>query len=360
MAMLEHSLRAAALAFALACGYAFAAEAPSFEIAGRTVSLGLVRSSDRALVPWPSGEARLSVDTIVASPDTNIAEQLAARGIMPDSGAFSLFYDLNPGLKVDALVPGTKVAIPVLSAGAELKQSLAGGSHYVILSVDPELRAQLSAAVLDLEDAVSRAGRPASSTVATKQIVDVSAWFSHIRKTQQMRKGPPTSRDTLGALADEARALTAFLRSTAGTSRTIGADDARQITAIHADLEREIKRYDDVMGGGVPEPEPAPCCVIEATVLGADAKTLERVRVCYTLEGLFSLIRPPMRVKEFLNFPSPSSGSASSERLRAKSYRVWVAPDGSPNERLTNGALLVNLDGTEPVKKIELRLDRMP
>jgi hypothetical protein len=349
--MLERCFRRAAVLLALGCGYVFAAEAPSFEMAGRTVRLGLVNSSDRALTAWPSGKAQLSAETISVTPDTNIPEQIAARGIMPDSGAFSLLYDLNPGLKLDALAAGTTVAIPVVNAGPELKQSLADGSHYVILIVDPELRVQLADAIGELEEVTSRASPIANSSAVSNQIEDVSAWFSHIRKTQQMRKGPPASRDTLATLVDEARALTAVIRSAAGRSRQVDEDDARQIAAIHDDLEREIKRYDDVMGGGVPESEPARCCVIEAAVLGADAGTLEKVRVYYTLEGLFSANRPPTRVSAFLSF-----GSASSEPLRAKSYRVWVSLDGSPNERLTNGALAVDLRGAQPLTKIQLRL----
>ena len=91
------------------------------------------------------------------------------------------------------------------------------------------------------------------------------------------------------------------------------------------------------------------------TIIGADQRDLERVRIYYTLDGLFSPNRPPLPVNAF-----PALGSGRSDPLRAKSYRVWVSPEGNPDARLTNGALLVDLSPIETLTKIQLRLVQRP
>jgi hypothetical protein len=343
---------------------ASAAEAPMTELAGRTVSLGLIRSSDRAPVSWPAGNSRLTTEQITYGPETNIAQRLASNGIVPDSGAFSLFYDLNPAIsKADSIAAGDKIVIPKMSASGKLRSLLADQSHFVVLYLDPQLRQELANTVRQVAAAVSRFdslapdrfSKPVDRTVAVKQVDDVAAWFDDIRKMWQMRKGPPTSKETLTTLNDEAHAFLSMLQQLTDSARPIDAGDAQQVAAIHTDLEREIKRYDDVMSGETPDPEPIPCCRIEAAIIGVDPKDLAKVRVYYTLEGLFSPTRAPVRVYAF-----PGLGSGQSGPLRAKSYRVWVSPEGSPNNRLTNGALPVDLNPAEKLTKIQLRLAQQP
>lgn len=103
-----------------------AGEAPQVELAGRVIQLELIRSEDRAPSSWPSGDSRLTTEIIVLRDSTDIVQQLVANGIFPDSGAYSLLYDLNPTLsKLSKVAAGNRLVMPVVRASSELQLALA-------------------------------------------------------------------------------------------------------------------------------------------------------------------------------------------------------------------------------------------
>jgi hypothetical protein len=337
------------------------AAAPTAHLAGRLVTLGLIESEDRAPVPWPSGASQLSTEAILVGPGTNLADRLASRGIDPDSGAYSLVYDLNPTIsKLDAIPFGSKILVPKIIESKELRQMVSSGSFLVVLSIDPELHHGLEIASETLVTLCSRfASLPIqrytdsdNRAISVKQVEDIVGWFRHIRLMNQRRMSPPTSRDTLIALNDEARALIALLQRVVDGNQSLTKADQNEIAAIHLDLEREIKRYDDVMSGSLPDPDLPPCCTIEVSIIGGDQKTLDKLRIYYTLNGLFHT-PPPVPLR---SIPFPELGSGHSGWLRPKNYRIWVAPDGEPEVLLTQDALLVEVNPEEKEKKVQLRL----
>jgi hypothetical protein len=337
------------------------ASAPEMQLAGRTVRLGLIKTADRSSVKWPTGETQIVTETITVGSDTNVTSRLSSNGIFPDSGAYSIIYDLNPSItNLGSISPGTRVVLPKVSPSQEMRQELAGAAHFIILLPDPELHQKLadSIALLDQLKPQFQNLQATRFSVSGKQksllndVEDAIAWFDHIRLQSQQRKGPPTSKETLVTLGDEAAALAALLQRDINGSGQISQDDERQVTAIHKDLEREIRRYDDVMSGDVPSSDIPLCCLIDVQIHGASSKELENVRIYFTKDGLFHSPPPsPMQVRAF-----PNLGNGRSDKVKPMDYRVWVAPDGRPDEFLTEGALLVQIYSGDTEKKIELHL----
>ena len=77
-------------------------------IAGRLVSISLVKADDLSPAPWPDEASQLTTEVVVVQPNANICDLLTANGIEPDVEAFTLVYDLNPSLmKIDPLPGGS-------------------------------------------------------------------------------------------------------------------------------------------------------------------------------------------------------------------------------------------------------------
>jgi hypothetical protein len=335
--------------------------APEIQLAGRTVRLGLIKTADRSSVEWPTGETEIITEIFTAGTDTNVTSRISSNGIFPDSGAYSIIYDLNPGITNLGSIPsGTRVVLPKVSPSRQMRQELAGGAHFIILLPDPELHQKLadSIALLDhlkpqFQDLpAARFSDSAKRDSLLNNVDDAIAWFDHIRLQSQQRKGPPTSKETLVTLVDEATALAVLLQRDMNGIAQISQDDERQAAAIHKDLEREIRRYDDVMSGDVPNSDIPLCCLIDVQILGASPKELENVRIYFTKDGLFHNPPPsPTQVRAF-----PNLGNGRSDKMKPMDYRVWVAPDGKPNDLLTEGALLVQIYPGDTEKEVQLRL----
>ena len=336
--------------------------APEIQLAGRTVRLGLIKTADRSSVEWPAGETQIVTETVTAGSDTNVTSRLSSNGIFPDSGAYSIVYDLNPSIANLGSIPsGTHVILPKVSPSHEMRQELAGGAHFIVLLPDPELHQKLADSIALLDQLkpqfqnlpATRFPDSDKRDSLLRDVDDAISWFDHIRLQTQQRKGPPTSNETLVMLDGEAGALAALLQRDMNGIEQISPDDERQVVAIHKDLEREIRRYDDVMSGEVPTSEDPRCCIIDAQILGATtASELDNVRVYLIVDGLFHTTPPPSpaQIKAF-----PNLGSGQSDKLKPLDYEVWVAPAGKPDDFLSD-ALLVELYSTDIEKKIQLRI----
>jgi len=329
------------IALALCCFLQQTTDIPSIQLGGRSVTPRLMRVEDRALVSWKFGDGEIVTVPVLVGPNTNIPDLLAKMGINPDSGAYSLLYDLNPTVaKLDALPPDTKLVMPKVTDNSNLRKKLADGSHLVVLSVDLQLRQELNSTSTKLPDLASRFAalqpeRFPNDTVrriATKQVTDVGSWFEHIRKSNQMRIGPPTSRATLVQLNDEAGILTSLLVRFLSGSGRLNSDDQDQITSIHDDIELEITRYDDILSGQLPESDLAPCCTLTVNILGGNREEIKKLRVYYAINGYYH--EPPPDLTIFEEFGELGSGRSAT--LRHKKYRIWAAPDGHPSQVLTN------------------------
>jgi hypothetical protein len=343
-------------------GSALAKDGPTTELADRIVVLTLIRVENRAPVRWPSGNSQLSTESVVVGPQTDIPGQLVSNGINPDSRAYSLVYDLNPGVSdLNTLRSGTRLILPSIKPSIELQQQL-GHGYLVALSIDPQMYDTLASSIGRITALHDRFGTLPASRFATtndqamvvKQIDDITMWFAVIRRTNEQRKGPPTSRATLNDLNAEAQALISLLKPVVGGTNKLSSADTEQIAAIHHDLEEEIKRYDEVMSGSTPGADLAPCCILQVTILGGDEAKLKTLRVYYSLFGRF---HDPPRPR---NSPEPEAfprlGSGNSDPLPPKTFKVWVAPDGKPDDFLTQGATKVTIQKSQAPEKIELNL----
>jgi len=231
------------------------------------------------------------------------------------------------------------IMLPKALPGAKLRPILADGSHLVVLVLDSDIRAELNDASSRLQKISQAFGQlptirfnsPEEQSIVVKQVQDLTKWYEHIATTGRQRKGPPLNRETLQQLRDEAAALSALSTPYIDGQTKFGAEDRAQLNAIHQDVEREIRRYDDVLSAVVPDPDLTACCSVVVAIRG-DPKVVDQLRVYYTLNGLFR--NPPPG-------PIPGStaftelGSGKSLTLRAKNYKFWAAREGDPDHLIT-------------------------
>lgn len=329
------------------CAQSSGVEGAAVSIAGRNIVVGLIRIADRAPVSPPSAPLKVMTESIQAQPGLSISDVLVKYGIYPDSGAYSVLYDLNPGIsKLDAVPDGTRLTIPAPLLGPEWKTALADGSQLVTFSVDEDLYKKLLGNIASLrteqpkfQAADGRRFADAAKSGTTKKLVsEIIGWCTSISKAVGRRSAPPTSRDTLVALVNETAALEDLLQHATAKAGGITIDDEHQIGAIHRDFEEEIQRYGDVLSGGIPVGEDANRCILIATIDGGDPGLAKRLRVYFTLDGEFHQPPPPpLGVTPF-----PNLGSGKSDPVRPKRYEVWAAPDGHP-EQMATEALLITI-----------------
>lgn len=109
---------------------------PETELAGRIVSMEIVRVEDFETASWPSEDITLVAETVVIKPGETIFKLLEQRGIRSDTEALTLIYDLNPTIeKLEPLTPNTSLSLPKVVGGSQLRQLLQSG-HVVALTVD--------------------------------------------------------------------------------------------------------------------------------------------------------------------------------------------------------------------------------
>lgn len=330
----------------------------------RMLELGLLRLSDRKLISWPDSAIRLVTESVIAGPELNLSARLANNGVEPDVGAYSLFYELNPQVtKVLAIAPDAKLMLPKVLPGAKLQPMLADGSHLIVLLLDSDVRGDLNDASARLEKLAEGVGQlPATrfnsaqeQSSVVEQVHDLANWYEHIATTGRQRKGPPLNRETLQQLRDEAAALSSLIKPYVDGQTKLGAEDRAQLGAIHQDVEREIRRYDDVLSGVVPDPDSRVCCSVVVTIRG-DPALVDHLRVYYTLNGLFRY-PPPGPIPGSIAFTE--LGSGKSVTLRAKNYKFWAVRTGDPNHLVTE-PLMAPLDATPDKKPTRVELEVLP
>jgi len=334
-------------------------------IGDRTLELGLLRLSDRKLIPWPDANVRLITESVAAGAELNLSARLAANGIEPDVGAYSLFYELNPQVtKISTIVLADKIVLPKVVAGARIGKMLTQSSHLVVLFLDSDVRSELndaSARQQLISQAfgrlpVARFNSSEEQSIVVKQVQELTNWYEHIATTGRQRKGPPLNRGTLQQLRDEAVALSALTKFYIDGQAKLSAEDRAQLDAIHEDVKREIRRYDDVLSTAfAPDPDLTACCPVVVVIKG-DPKIVDQLRVYYTLNGLFRN-PPPSPIPG--STPFTELGSGKSVTLRAKNYKFWAARESDPDHFLTV-PVKIELEATTDKKPTKVELALLP
>jgi hypothetical protein len=321
-------------------------------VSGREVSLELVRATDGTPIRDSDNALSLSVVTIKAEKNLNIQRALTERGIVADTEAFTIFYDLNPQLReVDPLQASGPIKLPRITVGRQpLKPD-----RRVRLTVDPGLRTDLNQHVDLLNNMLDQRSLAQIPQETAEQLRDLNRWYQHIERSFNHRTGPPLRHQTLVQLEREANLLVSIVLR-ALHDRTITEADATTIALIHDDVNVEMTKYGQVLGNTSPKPE----TLYQVTVIikGGNPDFADRLRVYYTFAGLY---RDPPTDPSIPIFWFKELGSGKIEELAVKNYKIWAAKDGDPGHPLTVAVPVAIRSNTGPPIKVDLSvLDGVP
>jgi hypothetical protein len=325
--------QAVCLALSLAALVCLAPAAQTTELAGRTVSIAVVNTEDLSPANWTGGNVTMGVRPAQVLPTTNIYRLLEGNGVIPDTEAFAVVYELNPTLRdLRSTAPGTTVQLPRV-AGDEVLAKLHHGGYLAMLTVDADLREALNRSAETLQQTaaafaeVPNRSRSAAGGDLQGKVASLRQWYAQIRRSFLRRTGPPLRRDSLLQLRREANQLNSILEAGVNADGKLADADVRCIAAIHEDVELEMTNYGQELANEPPKADALYRVVVN--ISGTSAKGLERVRVYYINYGLFR--DPPG--KECDSFRTPGSGV--SELMRVQNYMIWAAQDGDPGHPVT-------------------------
>ena len=148
-------------------------------LAGRNVSVAIANPEDLSPAEWQGANPSLTSAPIVLNGDETIYTALQANGIYPDSEAFALVYDLNPGLRdLKDVQAGTGLELPRVAAESDLAKLRAKG-NLVRISVDPELRNTLSESAKTLKE-LAESSQGVTNVETQRQVKSLAAWYVQI------------------------------------------------------------------------------------------------------------------------------------------------------------------------------------
>jgi hypothetical protein len=310
------------------------------EFAGHRISALQVNMQDRSTVELPQSKSLITKSVSLES-GTTATQLLLSNGIAPDVGAYSLLYSLNPDMHSEAdLQRANMLTLPIYG------DFTVPSGHLISFFLDRDLVDELGSVTKDLSSALGRLSRLDNTKVSVRKLRDCEHWLQTMVKTFQQRRGPVTSRETLDLLVKEATMLSQLAKITPEALTKL---QLSRLDALHADIRREIVRFDDIMAGAPPGPEPRYPVIVD--ILGQD-KSDSPLRIYYTLNGLFQdpPTDPPVR-----SVPFPTIGSSSKNFMPAKNYRIWAAPDGQPGKPATPRILVeLRAPGSEGVLRVSL------
>lgn len=316
---------------------------PVANIAGRQVSLELVKREDLSPVKWPDENVTLTVEDVEIIDGDTIPRLLEAKGIVPDNESYTLFYDLNPQLdNLEQLGSHSKYKFPKV-VGGPLLAAILKKDHLVLLTVDNDLKAELknnSKAMTSMAQKFSKLGRhrfddPKTSEAAKRYVKDLASWYDRIYLTIARRRAEPIRRVSLVQMVNEAEALTELLSGAVNSKHKVSSADYEQITLIHQDIEAVIDKWVETMGNDLPPA--APQYVVEVVIKGKNDSAIRNIRVYYVINGYYREPpnNPPVKSSAF-----PSLGQRVSETLPVHNYKIWIAKDGEPGKQLAKPMLV--------------------
>ena len=141
-------------------------------------------------------QAAVEALTLTATPVQMTRQQtiysiLQGNGVVPDTEAICLVYDLNPTLKdIKDLRAGGTVQVPKVSGGQDAAKGL-GKGYLVALTVDPEIRQALNRGVDTLQTAAARFAKlpedrfesPAERGPLQQNVATLAKWNAEIKRS---------------------------------------------------------------------------------------------------------------------------------------------------------------------------------
>jgi hypothetical protein len=237
----------------LLLGNALGQELRQAQIAGREVELKLVKADDLSSVTWPIEKVELRSSSAITSTVSNIYMMLKANGVAPDSQAFAVVYDLNPGVNdLGSLAPEKSIQLPEVISGPQLKNLLQGGD-LVQLTVDPSTHRQLSQSVEALQSFVPVISQLSSQPQTQSELKSLLQWYADIERRFKRRTDPPLRRATLVQMLDEAIALHSILENAREQQRQLTSDEQQQVSAIYEDLKTEMVQCGQTLASVAPK-----------------------------------------------------------------------------------------------------------
>jgi hypothetical protein len=295
----------------------------------------LVKADDLSPAVWPEGKTNLKQVSAVVRNDTNIYMLLQANGIAPDSEAFALVYDLNPGLKdANKVRPNTPLTLPSVTGDASLLKLLQNG-YLVELTLDPRIHSELNQRIDAFQGLLPSISESTADPEAQSQIRGLIAWYQQIGRRFKRRTAPPLRQASLIQLRDEADVLSSILQGALQQHRQVSSTERQQIAVIYEDIKLEMMQFGEILAGAAPTPQNF--FAVTVNIKGADSSLLDGLRVYYTYNGLYRMLpaEPPIT-----SFGFKQLGSGKSENLLMKNYQIWAAKDGDSNHPVTRPYLL--------------------
>jgi hypothetical protein len=324
-------------------------------LAGRSVGMTLIKADDLSPLAWPATQIELKTVSATSTADQNVYMMLQANGIAPDSQAFTVVYDLNPSVTdLDSLPPNSVLQLPVVTGGEQLKSLLRNGD-LVRLTVDPEIRQQISQLAQSLQGFAPSVSQLSSDAQTQTELKDLIAWYGQVDKRFRRRTDPPLRHETLLEMRDEADVLEKILAKAHQQQRQLTDNEKGQINAIHDDMKIEIDQYGETLAGNTPKAQSS--YSVTVNIKGADPKSLENLRVYYTFNGLF---RPLPAQPQIPFYGFRNTGSGQSDNLLRKNYEIWAARDGDANHPVTPPYLLRIDDTAVSPLSVDLSLTGVP
>jgi hypothetical protein len=296
----------------------------------RDVSLAVVTTDGRQ-VPANVQGLELKVVTITVKSDDSVKQLLAANHVYPDTEAFGLVYDLNPGLaNVSLIKDGQQLTLPRIERRDS--QPVLPSGQLVALTVDSGLKSQLEARFETLDNTTTTitrfgverftdAGERSSVIRSLRSINDSLAAIVSVTKGKIL----PIHNEVLKQVNDEVESLQLALDGIIQTQRKPTAEELDLIKLIDEDLTIKTRNLNDVRGPNEAAARGDLLVKVKVNAVGQDGKPVPNLRVYYVPMAI------PKRIAEFNTLQFPAE-----HYMPIGNYVIWA---GRPGQQAKEAAV---------------------
>ena len=308
--------------------FPMAALAQESQLAGREVTLTLLKQRAPSTTRLPEGEVKLITQKVTVRRTENIRRLLKANGIHLDANSLSLVYDLNPALDdAAAIKPGTILTLPRVTGGRALQKALSQGD-LVIFTVDQKMKNELRGNIERLKELAPRVsdldstrfGNPEGKETTLRSIEGILGSLDVVRKGLILSHQFLVSKELLGQLAADAELLRTLLEGAVSAGNQLGAAQQEQIQILEQDLQVKMAAFNEARGDELLSRQDVR--VVVKTIKPEDGSQVPNLRIYYAREAFYKRGEE----KAFGKLSSPAE-----EVLPMGNYRMWARRDGNPS-----------------------------